>query len=109
MFILRPEGGLSNHRHSICVTWINHWSTKIANFAPAGCLSRADAVLAYCSSQLYRCFVRRNATHFSPSKLIARLAMTRGSDLPFTKLMPAESMAAPLRSIAVGRAALSHA
>lgn len=35
--------------------------------------------------------------------------MTRGSDLPFTKLMPAESMAAPLRSIAVGRAALSHA
>ena len=24
MFILRPEGGLSNHRHSVCVTWI-HW------------------------------------------------------------------------------------
>ena len=24
MFILRPGSGFSNHRHLVCVTWINH-------------------------------------------------------------------------------------
>ena len=42
MFILRPEGGLSNHRHLVCVTWINHRLIGMEAQPPGTHICRAD-------------------------------------------------------------------